>query len=77
MKIKAEHFEKSLGALEDLVRTLEAGDRGLEESLALFEKGVRLAQDLTKRLEDAKTRVEALSVENGRLVKKPLDAGEG
>jgi exodeoxyribonuclease VII small subunit len=69
---EAEPFETSLAALEELVRELEAGDKGLEESLALFEKGVTLSKDLTARLEEAKTKVEALSVEGGRLVKKPF-----
>lgn len=67
---KPETFEKSLESLEELVRALEAGDKGLDESLALFEKGVSLSKELTKRLEDAKTKVEALSKEGGKLVKK-------
>lgn len=71
---KAESFEKSLESLEELVRELEAGDKGLDESLALFEKGVVLAKDLSKRLEDAKTKVEALSKDGGKLVKKPFSA---
>ncbi|PIR15048.1 MAG: exodeoxyribonuclease VII small subunit [Elusimicrobia bacterium CG11_big_fil_rev_8_21_14_0_20_64_6] len=69
---KAESFEKSLESLEELVRELEAGDKGLDESLALFEKGVVLAKELSKRLEDAKTKVESLSKEGGKLVKKPF-----
>lgn len=69
---KPETFEKSLESLEELVRELEAGDKGLDESLALFEKGVALAKDLSKRLEDVKTKVESLSKEGGKLVKKPL-----
>ena len=69
---KPETFEKSLESLEGLVRELEAGDKGLDESLALFEKGVSLSKELSKRLEDAKTKVEALSKEGGKLVKKPF-----
>lgn len=69
---KAETFEKSLESLEELVRELEAGDKGLDESLALFEKGVTLSKELSKRLEDAKTTVEALSKANGKLVRKPF-----
>ena len=63
---------RSLESLEELVRELEAGDKGLDESLALFEKGVTLSKDLSKRLEDTKTKVEALSKEGGKLVKKPF-----
>ena len=69
---KVETFEGSLTALEELVRELEGGDKGLEESLALFEKGVVLAKELTKRLEEAKTKVEALAADGGKLVKKPF-----
>jgi exodeoxyribonuclease VII small subunit len=69
---KPETFEGSLTALEELVRELEGGDKGLEESLALFEKGVVLAKELTKRLEEAKTKVEALAADGGKLVKKPF-----
>ena len=69
---KTATFENSLETLEELVRELEAGDKGLNESLALFEKGVTLAKELSKRLEDVKTKVEALSKENGKLVKKPF-----
>ena len=71
-KAKTDSFEKTLESLEELVRELEAGDKGLDESLALFEKGVTLSKELTKRLEEAKTKVEALSKEGGKLVKKPF-----
>lgn len=70
---KAVPFEKSLEELEALVRELEGGDKGLEESLALYEKGVVLAKELTTRLEAAKTTVEALSKEGAKLVKKPFE----
>ena len=69
---KPETFENSLESLEELVRELEAGDKGLDESLALFEKGVALAKELSKRLEDVKTKVESLAKEGGKLVKKPF-----
>ena len=35
-------FESSLSELEKIVRQLEDGDLSLEESLKLFESGVRL-----------------------------------
>jgi exodeoxyribonuclease VII small subunit len=70
---RPEPFEKSLEELEALVRELEAGDKGLDESLVLFEKGVGLSKELSKRLEDAKTKVEALSAEDGKLVRKNFE----
>jgi exodeoxyribonuclease VII small subunit len=71
-----ESFESSLQGLEGIVRQLEAGDKGLEESLALFEKGVTTAKELTKRLEEAKLQVEVLTKENGKLSRKPLEENE-
>ena len=62
-------FEKSLEDLETIVDQLESGEKGLEESLSLFENGVGLANQLNKRLEEVKHRVEVLTKE-GKF--KPL-----
>lgn len=69
---KKESFEISLEKLETLVRQLETGEKGLEESLTLFEKGVSLAKTLTTQLEDAKHKVELLTKEGGALKRKNL-----
>lgn len=69
---KKESFESSLDNLETIVHQLEGGDKGLEESLEIFEKGVVLAKTLTKQLEDAKTKVEILTKENGKPARKPF-----
>jgi exodeoxyribonuclease VII small subunit len=53
-------FESSLRELEEIVEQLEAGDLPLEESLELFERGVRLSRECQKRLDDAERRVEIL-----------------
>ena len=53
-------FEQSAERLGRIVEALEAGDRPLEESLALFEEGVRVAQAAQRRLERAERRVEEL-----------------
>jgi exodeoxyribonuclease VII small subunit len=73
---KKESFEDSLASLEDLVRQLESGEKGLEESLTVFEKGITLAKTLTKQLEEAKHKVEVLTQENGKLSKKPFGGEE-
>ena len=69
---KKEGFEGSLESLEGIVRELEGGEKGLEESLGLFEKGITLAKTLSKQLEDAKKKVEVLTKENGKLSRSPL-----
>lgn len=54
------NFEASLGSLEQIVKELERGDLPLEESLKLFEDGVRLARECQERLNQAERRIEVL-----------------
>lgn len=53
-------FEASLGELEKIVRKLENGDLPLEQSLKLFEDGVRLSRECQERLDQAERRIEIL-----------------
>jgi exodeoxyribonuclease VII small subunit len=57
---KSKTFETQLGALERIVRELERGDQPLEESLKLFEEGVRLSRECQERLNQAERRIEVL-----------------
>ncbi len=72
--IKKEAFEPLLDKLEGIVRELETGEKGLEDSLELFEKGLVLAKDLSKRLSEAKQKVEVLTKEGGKLDRKEFEA---
>jgi exodeoxyribonuclease VII small subunit len=54
------NFETSLASLEQIVRELERGDLPLEDSLKLFENGVRLARECQDRLNQAERRIEVL-----------------
>ena len=58
-------FETALARLEDIVKELEKGDIPLEQSLKLFEEGVRLSRLCTKRLEEAERKVEVLMNDGG------------
>lgn len=53
-------FESSLRELEQIVEQLEAGDLPLEQSLDLFEQGVRLSRECQRRLDEAEQKVEIL-----------------
>ena len=57
---KNQTFESSLGELEKIVRKLEDGDLSLEESLKLFEDGVKLSRECQERLNAAERRIEIL-----------------
>lgn len=62
---KGVNFEESLEELESLVEQMEDGDLSLEESLAAFEKGVRLARECQEALKNAEQRVQVLLQQNG------------
>ncbi|HEV2215861.1 MAG TPA: exodeoxyribonuclease VII small subunit [Terracidiphilus sp.] len=53
-------FEESLKKLESVVERLEKGDLPLEESLNLFEEGVKLSEACKKQLESAEGKVQTL-----------------
>ncbi|MGF2075739.1 exodeoxyribonuclease VII small subunit, partial [Enterococcus casseliflavus] len=53
-------FEESIRRLGEIVQLLERGDIPLEESLRLFEEGVKLARASQGRLDSAQRKVEEL-----------------
>ena len=57
---RADSFESQLSALEKIVRELERGDLPLEDSLKLFEEGVRLSRECQERLNQAERKIETL-----------------
>jgi exodeoxyribonuclease VII small subunit len=66
MADKKQTFETSLKELERIVRQLEDGDLPLEDSLKLFEDGVKLSRECQERLNQAERRIEILlKDENG------------
>jgi exodeoxyribonuclease VII small subunit len=71
---KRQGFESRLKELEELVARLEDGSLPLEESLALFERGIRLSRDLETELQSATLRVTRL-LEGEPPKEAPLDSG--
>ncbi len=53
-------FEEALSRLEEIVRALDGGAAPLDESLALFEEGVRLVKLCSAKLDGAEQRVKIL-----------------
>ena len=54
-------FEAAIAELETIVKKLEEGDASLEQSLALYERGVQLSRFCHARLEEAERRIEILT----------------
>lgn len=50
-------FEKNMQRLSEIVVRLEQGDLTLEESVALYEEGVKLSAACSQALEQAKLKV--------------------
>ncbi len=68
---KAVGFEKQLKELEDIVAKLEDGSRPLEESLQLFETGIKLSRELQAALQKASMKVSTL-LEGEGVEEKPF-----
>jgi exodeoxyribonuclease VII small subunit len=67
-------FEAAIKRLTEIVQTLERGELPLEESLRLFEEGVKLSRTSQTRLDAAEKRVEQLLAvdEQGRARTTPF-----
>lgn len=56
-------FEESLGRLEEIVRRLEQDNVPLEESIKLYEEGMRIGKKCRLILEQADRRIQKLTEE--------------
>lgn len=67
-------FEEAMQRLEEIVDSLENGDFPLEESLKIFEEGVKLVKYCNKKLEAVEGSVKKLVNIDGEMVEEDLDA---
>ncbi len=66
------NFEEQLTALEAVVQRLEEGELSLEESVRLFEEGLKLSNACKKELEAAEGKIQML-VDRGKAGMKVVD----
>jgi exodeoxyribonuclease VII small subunit len=59
-KIENMSFEEAMVRLEEIVRMLEGGKGGLEDSLSAFEEGISLVKFCNEKLEKAEQKVRVL-----------------
>jgi exodeoxyribonuclease VII small subunit len=70
-------FEQSLKRLEEIVDKLEGEELSLDDSLKLFEEGVKLAEACGRRLDDAEKKVTLLLKDRDqKLVQEPFEPQE-
>jgi exodeoxyribonuclease VII small subunit len=70
-------FEDALERLEQIVCQLENGSLGLDESLRIFDEGIRLTHLCTKKLEESEKRIQILlKNDQGEKSLQPFLMGE-
>ena len=57
MKKEKKSFEVVLSRLEEIVEKMESGGLSLEESMALYEEGIKKAETLNSMLSEARDKV--------------------
>ncbi len=71
-------FEEAYRKLEDIVRKLETGGLSLEESIALYEEGMKLVRYCEKLLEKAELRIRQIRLdEGGNWLLEPFELEDG
>ncbi len=72
--MEKETFESSLKELESIVDKLEKGELSLEESLKLYEQGLKLVKFCSSQLDAAEKKIEILQKElNGQMKTVPFE----
>ena len=66
-------FETALTRLEQITEELEQGELSLEQSLKIFDEGVKLAAFCNEQLADAKAKVEMLLEKSGKVETVPFE----
>ena len=70
-------FEEAMKRLEDIVQSFENGDLSLENSLEIFEEGMKLVRFCSKRLEEAEQKVTMLvKKSDGNYAQEPFEIEE-
>lgn len=70
-------FEEALARLEAIVSELERGELPLDDSMRIFEEGIKLSKVCLKMLDDAERRVEILVKDkDGRKRTRPFELEE-
>ena len=70
-------FEKALAELESIVGSLESGKAPLEESISAYERGIALKSYCETKLQEARLKIEKISLSpDGTVKTAPFDAQE-
>ena len=74
---KKQTFEEAFKRLEEIAQALEGGELSLDESIAIYEEGIKLINFCSAKLDQAAKKVQKLTrAEDGEFVSEPLDSPE-
>lgn len=68
-------FEQALERLEQISRNLESGETSLDESLEMYEEGMKLIEFCNSKLNEAQKIIQKLTKTSGGFTTEPLDGG--
>ena len=69
-KEKINNFESNLKKLELIVDKLESGEMGLEESVKLYEEGMKIKKICDDKLQDIEMQIKKIKIENNKEKQK-------
>ena len=77
MARKSNEFEKAFQHLETIVKRLESEEMPLDESLQLFEEGIRLSRFCNQKLEEVEKKIELILADSkGQPKSEPFEPEE-
>ena len=72
--IKELSFEEALSELDSIVGDLEQGSSKLDDAITAYERGTLLKQHCEAKLQEAKERVEKITMDgSGKMIAEPAD----
>ena len=78
MAVRRNDFEKAFKELETIVQRLESEELPLDESLRLFEDGIKLSRFCHKQLEEVEKKIELILADaKGQPRTEPFEMEEG
>lgn len=76
-RTRANEFEKAFQQLEKIVQRLESEELPLDESLQLFEEGIRLSRFCNQKLEEVEKKIELILADaKGQPRVEPFEEAE-
>tara|TARA_Y100000768_G_C23610978_1_gene510515 strand:- start:153 stop:374 length:222 start_codon:yes stop_codon:yes gene_type:complete len=71
-KEKDNSFESNLQKLEIIVNKLESGEIGLEESVKLYDEGMKIKKICDEKLKDIEMQIKKIKIQDNKVIKEDL-----